>query len=92
MKSTAQSTDFYNFDRIRFKSNIAKIIETDIYRKVGDILINVSNEPLRVSHAASLSGHPKSCSIRFLGSTHGRHRRHLIPSPSGHSNLAVPLT
>ena len=37
MKNPAQAIDFYNFDRLRFKSNIVKIIKTDIYRKVGDI-------------------------------------------------------
>ncbi len=30
MKNPAQVIDFYNFDRIRFKSNIVKIVETDI--------------------------------------------------------------
>ena len=30
MKNPAQAIDFYNFDRLRFRSNIVKIIETDI--------------------------------------------------------------
>jgi hypothetical protein len=41
MKNPAQAIDFYNFDRLRFKSYIAKIFETDIYQIVGDIFINV---------------------------------------------------
>jgi hypothetical protein len=39
MKNPAQASDFYNFDRLRFKSNIVKDLETDIYRTVVDITV-----------------------------------------------------